>query len=107
MPATRPRVFPPRPSIGISSHSIASARLVLVSGILALEQLLGGAGRIELPLDDAVEQLADGLVIRHRVLQAAPHPRRGELEHLVAQVPGSAVVESPLRLDVVAMLRDL
>src|SRR5262245_39607194 len=77
------------------------------SVILAFEQLLGGARRVEHALDHALEQVADGGVVHDGRLQAPPHPRSRQLENLVSQVPRPPLLQRPLSLDVLAVLGDL
>src|SRR5215213_4212649 len=92
-PATRPSALLPRPSIGRPSHFIASSSVgsaFVISGFvsltLSLQQLLGGTGRVDLPLDDAVEQLANRGIVSDGRLQLPSQPGCCQLQDLVAEV---------------------
>src|SRR4051812_5881293 len=112
-PATRPSVRLPVPSIRIPTHFVASSSdgrsalstaltssvswvSLFDSAIALLHQLRGGARRIELALHHAIEQLLHGGVIGDRRLELPAHPRRGQLQHLVPQVAGPALLERAL-----------
>src|SRR5436190_2330371 len=107
MPATRPSVLLPSPSSGMPSHLAAWSAVGFVSGIPSLQELLRGAGRIDLSLDDAVEELSDRRIVADGRLQSPSHPGRRQLQHLVAEVPRPPFVQGPLRFDVGAVLADL
>src|SRR5215208_2257267 len=113
MPAIRPSDLLARPSICIPSQPSASSRLgrgasgFFVSAIVTLEQVLGGAGGIDLPLDNAVEELTNRFIVRDSRLQTPPHPGSCQLQYLVAEVPGPPLLQGALGLDVFPVLGDL
>ena len=55
-------------------------------GAGALEQRGSGAGRVQAPLDDLVEEPLELGIALELLLQPAPHPRAGQREDLVAQL---------------------
>ena len=70
----------------------------------SIEQPGGGARRIGLAADDAFEQFAGlGCILRDPLLELAPQSRRGQPEHLGAEVAGTALLQRPDLLDVGAM----
>src|SRR5947207_2623013 len=74
---------------------------------LALQQPRGRRGRVEPARHDFVEQFLNRAVLPDRLLEPPPEPDRRELEHLVAEVPASPLLERPLRPDVLAVLLEL
>src|SRR5260221_5876658 len=81
----------PTQDIASASEGIAAASVIG----LPLQQLAGGAGRVQLPPHHPFQQLRRGRVVGDGRLQAAPHPRGGDAEHLAAQVAGAALGQPP------------
>src|SRR5260370_20371044 len=101
--------------VGSGTDSLARSLLVgllrlffgFVSATVALQQLGGRTGRIELAAHDALQEPCNRGVTGNRLLEHAAQPCSRDLEHLVAEVAGAALLERSLGLDVLPVSRDL